>query len=228
MSKTDFQNGFALGLVSGGVVEGDRLMQEFWDVYQDKGNRTDYATAFGGAGWNNETFKPKYDIKPTNAYMMFRGCGFVGDLQAYLESLGVVLDFARATNTQYIFNASQRLTRVGRVDVTASTNSIQADSIFNQCRSLERVECFVVNANTKFNTGSFYNCDNLKYVGFEGNISNSLSFQHSSLLTNECVQGIIDHLATITTVQTLTLHPSVVVHEEQKATILSKGWTLVQ
>ena len=51
----------------------------FWDVCQNYGNRTDYSNAFGGQGWRPDNFKPKYDIRPTNGYMMFRAFGFADD-----------------------------------------------------------------------------------------------------------------------------------------------------
>ena len=41
---------------------------EFWDAFQDYGNKTNYANAFGGY-WNEKTLRPKYDIVPTNMYM---------------------------------------------------------------------------------------------------------------------------------------------------------------
>jgi hypothetical protein len=56
----------------------------------------------------------------------------------------------------------------------------------------------------------------------------SLNFQYSSLLSAESIQSIIDGLATVETAQTLTLHKNIVLTDEQKATINSKGWTLVQ
>ena len=47
----------------------------FWDVYQEDGNRSTYAGAFAGKGWNAETFKPKYPIALSGSavanYMFF-------------------------------------------------------------------------------------------------------------------------------------------------------------
>ena len=50
----------------------------------------------------------------------------------------------------------------------------------------------------------------------------------SSKLSAESVQSIIDGLAIVGTAQTLTLHSSIVLTDEQKAQISSKNWTLVQ
>lgn len=55
---------------SGGTENIDKYIEqgrqeewsEFWDDYQDNGNRTDYQLAFRGIGWTSKNFKPKYDI----------------------------------------------------------------------------------------------------------------------------------------------------------------------
>jgi len=89
----------------------------FWDNYQQNGNRTNYENAFAGYGWNAETFKPKYDIKPTSAYMLFRYCnlGSNFDLVEYLDNLGLTLDFSICTNVQYAFYGAN-IKRIGVID----------------------------------------------------------------------------------------------------------------
>lgn len=72
-------------------------------------------------------------------------------------------------------------------------------------------------------------CYELKEIRFKANsIKLSISFSNSSKLSAESVQSIIDGLATVETAQTLTLHSSIVLTDEQKAQISSKNWTLVQ
>lgn len=209
-------------------LSGDGGTNVFWNVYQDNGNRVDYSTAFGGMGWNNDIFKPRYNMQPTNAYMMFRNTAIEGDLVEILENSGVTLDFSTTTNTGYIFNNANRLTRIGVVDLTSSTNTTKGDSTFMGCTSLVRIEKIVVNEDTNYGTNFIRNCTALEYVGFEGVIANSLAIKESPKLNADCINGIIDHLATVTTAQTLTLHASVVLSEAQKTAINNKGWTLVQ
>jgi hypothetical protein len=75
----------------------------------------------------------------------------------------------------------------------------------------------------------FDRCEALEEFRIKNNtLSLSLSFSRSSKLSAETVQSIIDGLATVETAQTLTLHKNIVLTDEQKATIESKGWTLVQ
>lgn len=75
----------------------------------------------------------------------------------------------------------------------------------------------------------FSSCGSLEDVTFEPNtLSISISLAQSSKLTSESIQSIIDGLATVTTAQTLTLSNQIALTDEQKTTIKTKGWTLVQ
>ena len=51
-----FQQGYDIGHEEGQQAEYDR----FWDSFQRNGELRVYSYAFAGAGWNDETFKPKY------------------------------------------------------------------------------------------------------------------------------------------------------------------------
>lgn len=200
--------------------------QSFHDDYQQGGIRTDYSCAYAGTGWTKDTFKPKHNIQPTNAYMMFRGSAITGDLVEILDELDIILDFSKTTNTQYMFAASS-FSRIGVIDIRGSTNSIRADSLVNNCPNIEIIDKIIIDdTKTVFNNSSFLRCPNLKYIGFEGLIIDSLNFSNSPLLTDECVQGIIDHLATVATKQTLTFHADVYnkLTADQKTTIESKNF----
>ena len=74
---------------------------EFWDSYQLEENgdlRSNSNSLFAGFGWTKTTFKPKYDIYPTNANNMFANasCAYM-DLTEILQNLGVKLDLSRCT-----------------------------------------------------------------------------------------------------------------------------------
>jgi hypothetical protein len=54
------------------------------------------------------------------------------------------------------------------------------------------------------------------------------SFSYPKIeLSAESVQSMIDGLATITTTEVVVLKSAIILTDEQKATIESKGWTLV-
>ena len=74
-----YEAGFAAGSEQGG---GGDSWDSFWDFYQNNGKRTIYDYAFceyssasarnGDNFWSRGGYTPKYKIKPTNSYGMFR------------------------------------------------------------------------------------------------------------------------------------------------------------
>ena len=65
--------GESTGNIATALIQGKQAQyDEFWDTYQNYGNRTFYQYAFAGRGaWKPKILKPKYDIKLTNAQGMF-------------------------------------------------------------------------------------------------------------------------------------------------------------
>ena len=78
-------------------------------------------------------------------------------------------------------------------------------------------------------TTSAFACDHLTEIRFvPETIKISIVFSRCSKLSAQSIQSIIDGLATVTTAQTLTLNSTIVLTDEQKASITAKGWTLAQ
>ena len=167
--------------------------------------------AFAGNGWKEETFKPKYDIKPTNAQYMFRYSQINTDLVETLDKQNIVLDFSNVTNTDRIF-ADAQFTRVGVLDFS---NGIALNTIFANTKTLITIDKIILKddgSNTFSNT--FTNLTALENITFEGVIGqNGISFQWSNKLTHESLVNIIDCLQDKTddtsgTVWKVTLKPS--------------------
>ena len=173
----------------------------FWDVYQENGSRTDYKVSFSGLGWNNNTFKPKYDIFPTDAYMMFRYSNITGDLVSLCEKNGINMDFSKCISLQYAF-AICKIARVGAIQQTG----INIRDVFSNSPSIETIDKFIVNEEQCF-YNVFDNCNGLKNIIFEGIIGNSINFQWSPL-TRESITNIIEHLSDTATEQTVTFKNS--------------------
>ena len=146
----------------------------FWDKYQSNGNRTFYAKGFAGSGWSNITFKPKYDMHPTDAERMFSDCS-ITDLKGLLEELGIVLDFSNTTYFNYPFDNSQ-ITRVGIID-TSSVSSL--NYFLNNSKHLQYIEKFIFKSDgtQTFTSLTFQSCNSLSDVIFEGCVGQSLSVQ---------------------------------------------------
>jgi hypothetical protein len=212
-AKADFDAVYAKGQEVGRKAEYDA----FWDVYQTNGNRTDYDLAFGGNGWTKNTFKPKYDIVPISAYMMFRKSkiGAVesaeGDLVECLEELGVKLDFSKCTNLLYIFSYTN-FKRVGVIDGRASTAGVTFDSAFFGSIYLHTIDKLYLSATKpNFATNSFNGCTALVNLTLEGTIADGgLNLQWSTKLSKASIENIIEHLSTTTSGLTVTLSKTAV------------------
>ena len=199
----------------------------FWDSYQENGNRVRYQQGFSGNGWNNNTFRPKYNLVAKQAYMMFRDCLIVGDLTKILEDLGISLSFSGCTNLQYAFY-NCKFTKTGLVDFTAVTST--AMSAFEYSSDLETVE-IKVNENTVFNQ-MFTNCTALINLVIHGTIGqNGFNVSWSTLLSHDSLMSIINALqdksgttgSWVCTLGTVNLDK---LSDAEKAIATQKGWSL--
>lgn len=174
----------------------------FWDAYQENGNRRLYAIAFFGSGWNDITFKPKYNIViAQDSNSMFSNSA-ITNLAEILESQGVILDTTNAPKIDYIFDNCLALRHAPHVVFNNSSTGA-----FNWCLSLEKAS-IGVNENTTF-SGTFNRCDNLTDFSVVGAIGKSIDLKHSPL-SYDSLYSIIEALSETATGQTLTLKKSAV------------------
>lgn len=165
---------------------------EFWDAYQDNGNRYNYQYgAFGGIGWTDKTFKPKYPLKPKHCYQMFQGC-LITEIKD--------IDFSTAANFNNVF-AYSSIKKIGLVEIPLATTM---DNTFSGCTKLHTIEKIVISENCTIKS-TFLSCTALENITFAGTIANDISFKDSILLTKDSITNIINHLSDTTTGKTLTL-----------------------
>ena len=229
--KDGYDEGYQIGYTEGyekGKAEGDNYYDTFWDIFQQNGTRVRYAYAFANSDWTVETFRPKYDIKPTHSanYIFCGAQKLTGDFQQLLDNCGVEFDLSGLPGLQSVFESSH-FSSFPTIDCSNVTNAM---SLFANCNRLETIEKLIVHKNLSLH-GAFTQCRELKNIVIEGEIGGSnLLFTHSSKLTNESIQSIIDALEDKTgaTARTLTFHATVKAKltEEQIATITAKNWTL--
>ena len=141
------EEGYSEGKADGiteGIEQGKQAEYDaFWDSFQQEGARTDYQRAFYGAWWNDENFKPKYDIKPSgNAAEMFNNSG-ITDLKSICERQGITLDFSQVTYSSNTFHKS-KVTRIPVLDVR---NIANCSSLFNSANNLVWVDGVKLNEN---------------------------------------------------------------------------------
>lgn len=219
-----YDAGYTAGQEAGGYGQGYADGQQaehdtFWDIYQQNGERTNYSYAFSGAGWTEETFRPKYDLNMVNnAASMFESSA--------IPTIPVAVDFSQCTNIYMCFRYS-KLVKLPRLDLSKVVTSNFA---FGYCYDLEEIACLVFSEGTVLTTNAFYQSTALKTLTVEGTINTVLSFAHSAALSDDSVQSIIDHLKDLndSTTQTLIFHAAVggKLTDDQKAEITAKNWTL--
>lgn len=227
---------------------------EFWDIYQGNGNRLNYSNAFAGYNWTPELLKPKYDMYPTNAYMMFRGNNNLIDLKQHLDDLGIILSFENCTAVQYAFSACN-FTHIGELNFTSATGF---GDCFLSTPYLNTIDKIILKDDGSQNLGAkpFNGCSELREVRFEGVIGttgmtiNNSKLSHDSLFGSVATEeqivagknlvtidgityygGIIIALQDLTgtgTTKTLTFGATNLakLSDVEKAIATQKGWTL--
>ena len=131
--------------------------------------------------------------------------------------------FAYTNNMDYILE---------RITLNADLSQIpRARQMFSHSPALKVVDGTPLDLSSATLIGTFANyCDNLEEIRFVPNtIKVTINFAANKSLSNATIQSIIDGLAEVETLQTLTLHADVgaKLTDEQKAVITAKNWTLV-
>lgn len=161
----------------------------FWDGYQDSGNRTNYHYAFAYVGWNDTTFKPKYNIVPKLANTIFIGSAIV-DLMGKLKEQNVVLDFSQATDIGHLFQYAQ-IEAVGVIDTRASN---KVNTITGENYAIKTIEKIIFRdeddeRGLQTMNNPLWGMGKVVDVVIEGIIGNSISCLYSGSLTKDCLLG---------------------------------------
>ena len=204
VSLTNYNQGLSDGYSSG---EGDgRQAQydEFWDNYQNNGARTKYKGAFAGIGWNDETFIPKYTIRPTNdgVYMMFMDTG-ITDIRS------ISIDTSKVTDFLYFAYLNSSLKYVGIIDCSSATS---LNAIFMFSYALISIDKIINIKSACAINGMFLNCHNLVHVIFENCEfgQDRFSVGSSSKLDKDSIISIFNSLSTTTTNLTVTFNKTAI------------------
>ena len=194
----------------------------FWDTFQENGNAKSYRGAFRSC-WNDEIFKPKYDIRPNGggASQMFQSSKIV-DLKGCLERQGIVLDTSECTTFLQMFQDSS-ITSIPTLDISKCTNmdrAFDADAIIT-------IEKLIVSENTTFTATTFYG-EGLENIVFEGVIGNNIDFRYCTKLTKDSLLSIIAALKSGVSGLTCTLGTTNLAKltDAEKAVATGKGWEL--
>lgn len=243
-AKTDYDEVYDAGYAKGQAEGGDTTAaydegfeagkkaeyDAFWDEYQENGNRIKYGCAFAGVGWNDKTFKPKYDIRPTEASRFLSGTG-ITDFKGALEKAGVVFDLSKAISISYITDASNTLTRLPELNTTSCASLLY---FVYQASNLVSIDKVILknDGSQKIGAQTFGYLTSLEEIRFEGVIGqNGLNLQHSMLLSKASIESIINALSTTTSGLAVTLSKTAVNNaftaDEREALIATRtNWTI--
>lgn len=192
----------------------------FWDLYLENGTRTDYRYAFYGIGWTDETYIPKYPLRPTNAVGMFANTKIAKRID---------VDTSACTEFVNMFSGANGPTSIGTID-TRSANTL--NNTFAYMSSLKTVEKLILkdDGSQTFSTDCFGWDVVLANIVIEGTIGNSLSMKGCYQLTKDSATSIINALSSSVSGMTLTLQSNVktrFTNAEWSALIATKpNWTI--
>ena len=218
-----YYDGQDIGYGEGQQSEYDR----FWDAFQQNGRRGGYQYAFAGTGekdaWNDETFKPKYDMILGEGYtgsQMFWWCP-ASNIAETLEKQGVRLDTTRCGSMTQMFQSAftKRVPELNCTHAMDYGNGLEYTFVNSLIETIDKL--IVTEALTYY--AAFKNCYYLKNITFEGAIGQNIDFADSTQLSKESIENIIEHLSATASGKTLTLSSTAVTNAFGSTT--ASEWT---
>lgn len=197
------------------------MLDQMWDLIQAKGKRSARCTSlFAYGAWDDDTFKPKYAIKPTYAEYMFAYIGYsvpsskMLDLKGCFERAGVVLDTSGCTNMDMFAYNSPNITRFPAISFESCT---LLNATFVSCSRLTSIDKIILRPDGK-NTiikdsysRPFRGCTALTHMIVEGVIGcEYFDVSAAKSLDKESITSIISALSTTTSGLTVTLSEAAV------------------
>ena len=224
---------YEAGKAAGGG--GDNYYDEFWDSFQDKGNRTNYQYGFAGYGWNKATFNPKYSVFPEQMSTMFWQFGRTDtdvetatDFVEVFENRGLVFDTSNCTNFTSAFMWAN-IKRLGVIDMRKCQYTASTTFGYGKIKTIEKL---IVDEDTPFQANTFQSQAALENITVEGVIGyDGLNLQWSTNLTHDSLMSIIGALKDLTgTGKTYTLTIGATNYAkltyDEVLVAQNKGWTV--
>lgn len=199
-AKTDYDEVYAAGKKA--------QYDEFWDNFQDYGNRTAYEYGFRGIGWNDISFYPKYDIIAVGLSQAIFYASTITDFVAVFEKTRTVLDVSNATNISELFCTSST-TRIPTISTVGADNFVK---VFYDCHNLVTIEKKIFRSdNSQTYNSVFTRCYALENLIVEGTISQgTINLSWSKKLSKTSITSVINALSTTTSALSVTLSKTAV------------------
>jgi hypothetical protein len=208
-------------------------LKKVWDEIQNNGSRTNYQYAFNYQRWDEETFRPNYDIKfGADTRNVFTSCKFNGSLKKALDNAGVKLDTSACINLYTAFYSMSYVTELPQIDLRKATGNIT--NVLHACPKLERIYGGIIcSESTNFvsttfgssGMGALEDCIFSGVIGKNLNLSNLTGLNKESIMSAiNCLKDYSDSGTTYTLTLGTTLQAKLT--EEEKAIAQGKGWTV--
>ena len=200
--------------ILGGANAGENsFYDEFWDAFQQNGERIDYTQAF--YHWGAEYIRPKYKVIPKDGrvpqiatvsgytakyYSLIHSCPNVKKIEKEYFDLSQYYN-AESYNSQsiygnyYTFANNPNLEEIEDVGMQPYAYY----NTFRWCPKLHTIEVVRSNEKTIFDQQVFHSCHSLKNIKIEGVITSNISFYQSPNLSRESIESIVNHLSNSTT-----------------------------
>lgn len=182
-------SGYDEGFEAGKQAEYDR----YWDAYQQNGVVKSYQYSFAGNGWNDETFKPKYDIVLGSGYgggSVFHQ-SHIKNIAEALEKQGVRLDTSRCNVFSSMFNTAKTV-RVPELDFrNAYGYPTSAQYVFSQATNLVTIDKLIISRYVQF-IQAFNACTSLENITIEGEICYDFDIHWSTKLSKASIVSIMN------------------------------------
>ncbi len=208
---------------------------EFWDSFQENGNRTVYRNSFG-CGWSAENFNPKYSMRPTNAnQMFFNNVGEIISIPDFVEFCnhrGIELDFSNCMSAQYGIGTLHSR-HFGVLNFSNCTN--MQDIFYSHSwgnNAVITIDEFICSEITTFRADTFQSATQLTNLTMSGVVAaGTFDVSACTLLTYDSLMSIISCLKDLSgdgTTKTCTLGATNLAKltDSEKAIATQKGWTL--
>lgn len=175
-----------------GQAQGER---EMWDMVTANNTRSDYHLAF--FQWGSEYIRPPYTLKPTAYYSLKQTFSEAKSLKKIEKHC---FDFSnkekRTGSSQYaLYYTFDGCTNLEEIEDIGLPSDHSLTGTFSNCERLRKIEVIRVNEETTFLYGTFYYCQSLEYVRFEGVIGqNGIDLRWSTKLTQDSCHSIFTHL----------------------------------
>ena len=191
-----FDAGYLEGQEASGYNEGVEAGKKeeydlFWDTAQEYGNRENYNFAFSADIWSQDTFRPKYPLKPKRAQNMFAYWGYNSTLATAkkIDLSHIDFDFSAAVELGSVFYANRCITALGCIDVRGVAANLM-HNMFASTLNLVTIKELKISETTGFYATTFSSANSLKNITINGRITSSIDLHWSTKLSRESIESI--------------------------------------